>query len=218
MEKKEEKSYAVLGMGRYGRKIAETIAKTGVDVLVADSDYDLINEYSSIFTYAVSLDLNNEKALRDLGLNQIDIAIVDMKNNLEATIMCIMIAKEEGVSKVIATAGTEMAEQILKKVGADEVVIPEHDAAFRMAKNLISEDFIEYFDLGNNLCVVKVRPRNEWIGKSLRQLKLPERYDFKVVGIENEDGIQTEFSKDDIIIKDKIMVLIIKKESIYDFV
>ena len=146
MEKKEEKSYAVLGMGRYGRKIAETIAKTGVDVLVADSDYDLINEYSSIFTYAVSLDLNNEKALRDLGLNQIDIAIVDMKNNLEATIMCIMIAKEEGVSKVIATAGTEMAEQILKKVGADEVVIPEHDAAFRMAKNLISEDFIEYFD------------------------------------------------------------------------
>lgn len=214
----KESSYAILGMGRYGRKIASTIVNTGADVLIADINPDIIDQYADKYTYAVSLDLSNPRALSDIGLDHIDIVIIDLNHNMEAALMCIMVAKENGVKKVISTAKTNRTAEIMKRVGADEVIIPEDEAAIRMAKRLISEDFMEMHDLGGDLCVIKVSPKKEWVGKSLRKLRLGEQEHITVVAIEKDGKMSTDFDGDTVIFEDNMLALALQKSKIYDFV
>ncbi len=218
MEENTERSYAILGMGRYGRKVADTMAKTGVEVLVADPDYELINECSGDFSYAVSVDMNNASALKQLGLDNIDVAIIDLSDHLEAAIMATMVAREEGVSRIIATSKNKRMGDILTKLGADEVVIPEEEAALRMAKRLISEDFLEYFDLGGNMCVIKAYPLENWVGKTLRELKLREKRGINIIAVERDGELKSAFTPDDVLESDKAVAMALTKDMIYEFV
>ena len=99
----KETSYAVLGMGRYGSKLALTLAGTGAEILIADRNSQIVNEYADSVTRAVSLDLGNPVALQEIGLDLTDIVIIDLSEDLEDTIMCTMIAREKGVKTIIAT-------------------------------------------------------------------------------------------------------------------
>lgn len=214
-----ESTYAILGMGRYGRKIVTTVAATGAEILIADEDSNVINEYANIVTRAVSLDMANPQALGRIGLENIDIAIVDMKNNLEASIMCTMVAKESGVKNVIATAGTDRFKETLIRVGADEVLIPEDEAAVRMARRLISVDFMEYFDIGGGLCVIKTSPKKEWTKRDLGHLKLPQTENVRIIAVEREDGtMDTDVHADTILDENALVAISIPKAQIYDLV
>ena len=93
----KESSYAILGMGRFGRQVAQHIAGLGAEILIADIDEKKINEYASRYTHAVVLDLRDDIALKKIGLEHIDIAIVDLSHNTDAAVMSIMVAKEVGV-------------------------------------------------------------------------------------------------------------------------
>lgn len=164
----KETSYAILGMGRFGRKLTTMLDATGAEILIADCNSDIINRYADHATTAVCLDLSNANALYDIGLEHINVAVIDLGTNLEPAVMCIMIAKELGVKHIIATANTTRFGEVLKKLGANEIIIPEDDAAVRMARRLISKDFLEYYDLGGNLCVIKAHPKKEWTKKAWR--------------------------------------------------
>lgn len=214
----KEPSYAILGMDRFGRKLTNLLSSTGCQILIADMDKDIINRYSSHATHAVCLDLTNINALQEIGLEHIDIAVIDLMNNLEAAIMSVMAAGEAHVKKIIATAGTYRYGEILRRIGADEIVIPQDEAAARMAKRLISEDFLEYHDLGGNLCVIKVYPRKEWTGKSIRKLRLRETENVNIVALESDGEMTMDYSADTIIREGSKLALVIKKRDIYQFV
>ena len=214
-----EKNYAVLGLGRYGMRVADTIAKTGATVLVADSDMEKIDDIGNRFTSAVSFDMTNSKALREIGLDNIDVAIVDLAGDLVGSITCIMIAKESGVERVIATADRHRSVEVLKKVGADEVVIPQDEAALRMAKALISDDFMEYTDLGDGLCIIKVHVEEGWNGKSIAKLDIHKRMGITIIAVAGSDGkLTSEFNADYILHVGDPIVLAMQKENIYNFV
>lgn len=213
-----EKNYAVLGLGRYGLKVADTIAKTGATVIVADSDSEKIDNVGNRFTAAVSFDMTNAVALREIGLDNIDIVIIDLTGDLEGSIMCTMIAEESGVERIIATAANNRAGEVLKKLGADEVVIPEDESALRLAKSLISEDFMEYTDLGDGLCIVKIHVKDEWNNKSIRKLRLHERNGITIVAVQGEDGLTSEFNADFVLKSGYPIVLAMQKEALYQFV
>ena len=213
-----EKNYAVLGLGRYGLKVADTIAKTGATVIVADSDSEKIDNVGNRFTAAVSFDMTNAAALREIGLDNIDIVIIDLTGDLEGSIMCTMIAEESGVERIIATAANNRAGEVLKKLGADEVVIPEDESALRLAKSLISEDFMEYTDLGDGLCIVKIHVKDEWNNKSIRKLRLHERNGITIVAVQGEEGLTSEFNADFVLKSGYPIVLAMHKEALYQFV
>lgn len=214
----KENSYAILGLNRYGLKLAHTIALTGADVLIADENQDMINLHADNFTFAACLDLTNQNALSQIGLEQVDVAIVDLSENLEAAIVSVMVAKEQGVSKVIATAKSDRFREVLMRVGADEVVIPEDAAAAQMARLLITDDFMTYFDIGGDLCVIKVSPKREWKNKSLRQLNLPETQQINIIAIEKAGEINAAITADTIIPNDCTLVMATLKTNMYDFV
>ena len=185
-----KKTFAILGMGRYGQFLTDALCKQGADVLIADASEDALNRFSSRVSAAVVANLEVPEAIRNIGLNDVDTVIVAMGSSLEASIMCVMIAKELGVRYVIAKAASLRMGDILRRVGADEIVYPEKESAELTARRLTSSDFLDFFDLGDELCVFGMRPKRDWIGRSLLELRLRDRFRLNVVAI-RRDGKTT---------------------------
>ena len=214
----KENSFAILGLGRFGRKVALPLTAAGAEILIADGNEKKINEYGNRFTHAVSLDFRDVNALRKIGLDHIEVAIVDLSHNTDAAVMTILVAKELGVKRVIATASTSHMAEILRRVGADEVVIPEDDAARQVAKRLISEEFMQYYDLGGDMCAIKIHPPKKWIGKSIRELDLHNKEKLNIICFEKDGKSIADFSPDYIIDEEDIIVLAGHKTIIFNFV
>ena len=182
-----KKSIAVLGLGRFGQFVTTALCRLGADVLIADNDEETIQRLSPMVSCAVNADLNEPDAIRNLGIGDVDTVIVAMGSSLESSIMCVMVAKEMGIPHVIAKAASLRMGEILRRVGADEIIYPEKESAELTARRLMSSDFLDFFNLGSELCVFSMKPKKDWIGKSLRELRLRDRYHLNVIAI-RENG------------------------------
>ena len=183
-----KKSIAVLGMGRFGQFLTAELSRNGADVLIADEDEETVRRFANKVSCAVKADLNDPEVIRGIGLSGVDTVIVSMGSSLESSIMCVMVAKEIGVPYVIAKAASLRMGEILRRVGADEIIYPEKESAEMTARRLTSSDFLEFFDLGEEVCVCSLRPRKDWIGKTLRELRLRDRFGLNVMAI-RENGV-----------------------------
>ena len=131
-------SIAILGLGKYGRSLAENMYKLGADVLVVDKDPVLVDEFSTKVNSAIKADLANEAELNELGLGNLDVVVVAMGSNLEASIMSVAVAKEKGVGFVMAKTSSDRMAAILEKVGVDKIIDPEEESGLRTARILAS--------------------------------------------------------------------------------
>lgn len=177
------KSYAVFGLGRYGRAVARELAESGAEVLAVDMDEDLVNEASGEIPYCKCADVTDGEVLRQLGVANVDIVVIAMASNLEASVMATMLCKELGVRTVIAKCSSEMNCRILNKVGADRVVLPEKESGIRLAKNLMSSGFVDLIELSGDVSMVELEVRPEWEGKNLIELNLRKKYSINVVAV-----------------------------------
>ena len=182
-----KKSIAVLGLGRFGQFLTSELSKNGADVLIADDNEETVRKYANGVSCAMKADLNDPEVIRGLGLAGVDTAVVAMGSSLDASIMCVMVAKEVGVPHVIAKAASLRMGEILRRVGADEIIYPEKESAELTARRLMSSDFLEFFELGSELCVFSMKPKKEWVGKTLRELNLRGRLKVNVIAM-REDG------------------------------
>ncbi len=178
-----KKSVAVLGLGKYGKSLSENLYQMGADVLAVDNNEELINEFSGKCTTAVCANLVNEDEVEALGLKNMDIVVVAMGRNLAASIMSIAVAKEQGVPLVVAKSSSERMSTILLKVGADKILDPEGEGGIRSAKILLSSHFKDFFRLDDNMYMIEMEPKKEWIGKSLIELSLRKTLNVNVVAI-----------------------------------
>ena len=178
-------SFIVLGLGKFGQAIADKLLESGADVMVADNDEDIIEQYSAKATAAIEADLTDPTAIKAMGISNIDCAIICMGMSLEASIICTMVAKECGVKWVVAKSGSDRMGQVLKKIGADEIIYPEEESGIRTAKRLIASNFLEYFDVSDELCLVEMVPKDKWVGKTLKELNLRQKYGVNVIAIKD---------------------------------
>lgn len=183
------KAAAILGLGMVGQSMAKELMAHNVEVLVADRNEELISQISQDVTYAVSADLSDASAIRELGLNNMDVVIVCMSRNLEASIMCIMVAKEEGVPQIIAKASSSRTVEIFRKIGADKIFQPEVEEGILTARKLLSSNFIDFFDLAENISIVEMLPKEDWAGKSMRQLDLRKNHRVNVIAVITNDTV-----------------------------
>ena len=176
-------SYAVFGLGRYGRAVAKELVKSGAEVLAVDMDEEIVNMAIADIPICKRADVMDEEVLRQLGISNMDVVIIAMASNLEASMMATMLCKEMGVKTVIAKCSSEMHRRILSKVGADKVVFPESESGTRLAKNLLSSGFVDMIELSEDVSVVELDVRPEWVGKTLVELNLRKRYSINVAAI-----------------------------------
>jgi len=177
------KTYAVFGLGRYGIAVARELVNSGVEVLAVDMDEYTVNAAATEIPYCKRADVTDAEVLRQLGITNIDVVIIAMASNLEASVMATMLCKEAGVKTVIAKCANEMHRKLLSKVGADKVVFPENDSGTRLAKNLLSSGFVDIIELSKDFSMVELDVKPEWEGKSLLDLNLRKRYAINVVAI-----------------------------------
>lgn len=185
------KTYAVLGLGRYGRAVAEELVKNGAEVLAVDADQSYVNNAIETIPVCKCADITEPEAIKRLGISNIDVVIIAMASNLEASVMAVALCKEAGVETVIVKCGNEMHQKILSRVGADKVIFPEKESGTRLAKNLLTSGFSEMIELSNEVSMVELGVKDEWVGKTLIELSLRKRYAINVVAIRNGSTICT---------------------------
>lgn len=181
------KSYAVFGLGRYGKAVAKELAANGAEVIAVDMDEDIVNDAIEEIPYCKCADITDAEVIKKLGIANVDVVIIAMATNLEASVMATMLCKEIGVKTVIVKCASEMNCRILSKVGADRVVLPEFESGIRMAKNLLSSGFVDIIELSKDVSMIELNVRPEWEGKNLIELNLRKKYSINVVAI-IEDG------------------------------
>ena len=184
-----KQTYAVFGLGRYGRAVAKELVKNGVEVLAVDMDEELVNSAATEIPYCRCADVTDAEVIKQLGIANIDVVIIAMATNLEASVMATMLCKENGVKTVIAKCANEMNYKILSKIGADRVVFPESESGIRLAKNLLSSGFVDIIDLSKDASMIELEVREEWVGKSLIELNLRRKYSINVVAIVREEEV-----------------------------
>ncbi len=202
------KQFAVFGLGSFGKSVALTLESFGCDVIVVDNSYEKVQEISDSVAYAIRADASDPDAMKELGGRNLDAAIVAISEDMEAGIMATIISKEMGIPYVLAKAKNDLQGTILKKVGADEVVFPERDMGCRVAKNLVSAAFTDWIELSPEYSLTEKLIPKQWVGKSLVELKIREKYGMNVVGIMKDGHVDVTFNPRNPLPEDCILIII----------
>ncbi len=178
--------FAVIGAGRFGASVSQALSQKGYEVLAIDSDSDKVQEMNEIATHAVTMDATDEKALRAVGIENIDVAIVSIAEKLESSILVTMILKELGVNIVISKARSLSHGKVLQKVGADRVIFPERDMGIRLANSLVSPDIFEQIEISPGFNIAEVEIPASLNGKTLKESQLRQNYNINVIAVKNK--------------------------------
>ncbi|MBQ4561172.1 MAG: TrkA family potassium uptake protein [Clostridia bacterium] len=191
---KANKTYAVFGLGRYGRAVAKELVENGMEVIAVDAEQKIINDAAAYLPVCKCADVTDSEVISRLGISNIDTVVVCMASNLEASVMAVTLCKEAGVKNVIAKCANEMQQKILLRVGADKVVFPENESGIRLAKNLLSSGFIDMISLSKDVSMIEIDVRDEWIGKNLIELDLRKKYGFNIVAIKKGEWVNVNIN------------------------
>ena len=206
--------YAVFGQGRYGSAVAKELCANGAEVLAVDIDEEKVDDAAAEIPYCKCADVTDPETIRQLGVSNIDVVIISMATNLEASVMATMLCKEAGVKTVIAKCASEMNCRILEKVGADRVLFPEKDSGVRLAKNLLSSGFVDILEFSDDASMVELEVRTEWVNKSLKELNLRKKYSINIVAIIEGDNVVVNIDPDKPLKKDMSLIVIAEKEGL----
>lgn len=210
--KMAKKEYVVFGLGRFGRSVAVTLADSGCEVLVVDDNEGKIQEIAEYVTFAIKADVTDAEVLASLGISNFDGAIVAIGENLEASVMVTILAKEMGIPYVLAKAQSEIHAKVLKKVGADMVVYPEKETGIRIANNLLMGNFFDAVELSSTFSMMELDVLDSWAGNSLRELNLRAKYKINVIGLKRENRLDINPDADMPLQKNDVVVIIGRNE------
>ena len=200
------KQYAVIGLGKFGFSVATTLAQAGKEVLAVDKDAEPVQEIADLVTYAA--DITDSRVFASLGISNMDVVIVGISENMESSILATLQAKEAGVPLVIAKGMSQMHANILKKVGADRVVMAESETGIRLGKSLISGGFQDFFMLSDSFSMVELPVPEEWTGHNLEELDLRKKYSINVIAVKDGEDIRVTVNPKTLLRAEEVLILI----------
>ncbi len=186
---KHAKSFAVIGIGRFGASVAQTLCTLGHEVLAIDRDETRIAAIADLVTHAVVADTTDERALKRIGVRNFDCIIISVGDDIRTSILTTVLVKEQGAQYVIAKASDRLHARLLEKTGADKVVLPEHEAGVRLARSLVSGSIIDYLDLSDEYSINETLIPTPWVGKTLVELNVRNRFGVSVIAIRRGEDI-----------------------------
>lgn len=220
---------AVIGLGRFGARLARTVADLGGDVIAIDKNEEVVELIKNNVAEAVTLDATDETALRDIGIAEVDAAVVAIGSNVEENIMITTLLRRMGVTKVISRAMTNLHEKILEEVGASKIVRIEEQMGEQVARWLIAPHVLQQIRFASGYSLVELKPRKEFIGKTIEELKFRQSYQVNIAALQkrvrsiDEEGksmyrIETKSPPDpnDIVGENDILVLVGMDTAIYE--
>lgn len=208
------KTYGVLGLGKFGGAVARELSLMGCDVIAVDIKESVVKEIQHQVSYAVIADVTDIDTMKEIGLGDTDGVFISIAEELEASIMAALIAKELGVPHVVAKASSKMHGKVLEKVGVDRVVFPEREMGIRLAKNIMAGNFMDMIDLSSKYSLVELVVPKSWIGKSLISLDARKKYGLNVVALKRNDEILINIPPDMVFNEGDIIIVVGSNDSI----
>lgn len=183
------KSILVIGLGRFGTNLALKMMELGNEVMVVDRDEDIVDQIASKVTRAKIGDCMDEEVLMDLGVSNFDVCFVCISDDFQSSLEITSQLKELGAPMVVAKSDRDIHAKFLLKIGADHVVHPERDMAYRAAVKYSSDSVFDYFELTPEYAIFEMEVPEEWLGKPIRELNLRSRYNINVIGTKINDKV-----------------------------
>lgn len=182
------RSFAVIGLGRFGRATAATLVEMGQDVIGIDSNEERVRELSDTLLHAAQLDATDVRALRAAGIQNVDVAVISIGENVESSVLVVMLVKELGIKTIIAKATTPLHGRILEKLGVTRAIFPEREMAERLAHSLVVPNVLDFIELSREFSIVEIPAPEEFVGKTLKQLELRPRYGLTLIALKRPAG------------------------------
>lgn len=211
-----KKSFAVIGMGRFGQAVVEELIKREADVLVIDIDPERIAKMSKIATHAVTLDTTDVQSLKDVGISSIDHVVVAIGKDLQSSILTTLILKDLGVRNITVKVQNADHAKVVEKLGADEIIQPEQQSGRRLASKIISNNILDYMDLNESHSFIIVHVTPKIIDSTIINLNVRNRFGINIVAIRRNDDIIIP-SPDDILEDNDQLLLVGNNEDLEKF-
>lgn len=203
-----KKQYVVFGLGRFGTALTKSLYDFGADVLVVDIDQEKINDIEPYCTHAVCADATDERALNELGINNMDTAIVCIASNLEASIFISLMCKEIGIPTVISKASDERHRIVLEKIGVDNAFIPEETMGERLAAKLVKPNMLDIMNLTDSYRMVEIKTPKKWQDKTLAELNLRNTEHVTLVMIKRGEEVIVSPGGDCKLLADDLLIIV----------
>lgn len=203
-----KKQFIVIGLGRFGSSLVETLIQNKHEVLAVDKDLRLVEDMADIATHAVQADCTDEEVLTELGVQNFDHVIVAVGADLQTSILITLMLKEQGAAKVTAKAISEIQGKMLLKIGADHVVYPERDMGIRLGKQLSSENLVDYMQVSTDFDVVEFKAPKLMNNRTIRELGIRSKFACNIIAIKQNDDINLTPRAENIIRTGDILLII----------
>jgi len=177
------KSFIVLGLGRFGISVAQTLYDMGYEVLGVDADEKIVNEYSRHIVHTVQADITSEEFLKSMDIKRFAAAVVSVGSNIQVSIMATVLLKELGARFILAKAQDDFQGKILQKLGADKVILPEKDIGIKVGHSLAAESFFDMVEISPEYSITSIESPPSWYGKNLGQLAARTKYGVNILAV-----------------------------------
>lgn len=191
------KSVLLIGLGRFGRHIAMKLNSMNCHVMAVDDNEERVNAVLPYVTDGLIGDSTNENFLSSLGVKDYDACIVAIGDDFQSSLETASLLKELGAKKVIARASRGVQEKFLLRNGADEVVYPEKQLAAWTAVRCVSDNVLDYIELGNDYSIFEIAVPENWVGKSILDLDVRRKYNLNVLAVRKHGDLKVEAVLDD---------------------
>lgn len=208
-----KKSFAVFGLGRFGSAVARELSAQGADVMVVDRSEANIADISADVTVAILANICDKGSFNSISLDNIDAVLVSMAENLEASIMAIILAKKFNIGEIWVKARDEVQKEIFLSLGASRVFIPEREHAISVAHTILSGSFLDFIELSDKISMIKLPIEEAWIGKTLVQLELRKNFGINVIAISNGNTVTMDIDPQRPLSKGTVLFVVGDKKS-----
>ena len=202
----KRRDFLVIGMGRFGRPLAEELVTMGQDVLGVDVDAKLVQSCSSSVTRVVQADARDQEALRQLGAPDFDTAVVAIGTDVESSILTTYALVDLNVPRIWAKAITYDHGQILRRIGANRVVFPERDMGVRVAHSMLGRT-LDYIELEDGFVLLETTAPKAMLGKALADAKVRSKYNVTILCVKEPGGKFTYATPETVLREDDLLVV-----------
>ena len=213
----KKKTYAVLGLGRFGMPLATKLAQSGADVIGVDMDEERVRAFREYSEYAFVAKKLTKEVLEDIGIQDCDVAVICIGSRVETSILVTLNILNLGVPNVISKASSAEQGEVLRRLGAD-VVYPERDMALRTAKKILRENLVDYLSIGKDIEIIEIEISNKMINKTILELDLRKKYKLNVIAIRHDEESNIEVRPDCILHEGDTIAVIGREENVTRFI
>jgi trk system potassium uptake protein TrkA len=177
------RKFVVIGLGMFGFYVTKTLYEKGHEVIAIDKNKEIVQKIREFSTQAIVADATDKETLMAIGVQDADVAVIGLGTSLDASVLVTLYLKEMGVKDIVAKAITEDHGKILRNIGATEIIFPEKDIALKVATGISSTNLLDYLPLAEGYSIMEIAPSADFIGKSIRELQIRNRYTVQIIAI-----------------------------------